>query len=78
MITLYELRATELGEPEWDWPYDKMRGFIIAAESEEEARSIAHANCGDEGSVWLEPTMTYCKLLTASKPGVVMSDFHAG
>lgn len=72
----------------WEPWFDKCFGFVICAETEEEARKIASLNGRDEirkdlyshieGDAWLNPKYSTCKLL---KPGdkaeVVMSDVHS-
>lgn len=64
----------------WDPWYDKAFGFVVSAATEEQARTLAQKNGGDERdgerSPWLNPAESTCKLLTpGSEPGVVMKDF---
>jgi len=61
--------------------YDCAYGFVIRAESEEQARQIANANGGNESTdtdkkishPWLDPEYSYCEILTAKgKAGIVL------
>lgn len=89
---LWILRPAEglaKGDDPWDPWYDKAFGFIVEAESEEQARGIAQLNAGDEkrgrqsmgrGSKTLEPWLdakysTCSELVPSGAPGVVMIDF---
>jgi hypothetical protein len=60
--------------------YDAAHGFIIRAETEEDARIIASENHGDEGpDCWLDVTRSDVReLLADGVPGVVMTDFCNG
>lgn len=60
--------------------YDCANGFVIEAETEQEARKIASDAHGDEGAnAWLDPKWTYCnELKPDGEPGIWMRDFHAG
>lgn len=74
----------------WEPWYDKSFGFVICADSEEEARQLAHANAGDENrgeflssktadtkQPWIDPKYSTCVELTpAHEKGVVIQDFH--
>jgi len=71
----------------WDPWYDKTFGFVVRAETEEEARAMAEEEGGDENRagyghrrfVWRDPALTTCEELTqAGEPGVVMKDFQNG
>jgi hypothetical protein len=68
------------GRPEWADPWDKARGFVVRAENEYQARSIAAARCGYEGrDAWLDPTASTCKELTPEgEAGLVLRDFLDG
>jgi hypothetical protein len=57
--------------------YDKAFGFVVAAETEADARQLANEDHGDEGAVWTDPAQTTCEELTADSAGIVMRDFHA-
>lgn len=85
MMNLYLLRPIE-GHPAWKPWYDKAFGFVIRAESAEQARAIAAGPSttgdwddtpGDEGSeAWLSPTSSTCELLSKfGRAGVIMRDF---
>jgi hypothetical protein len=79
----------EEGDNPWDPWYDKAFGFVVIAETEQDARIIAHENAGDENrgvflsqqtsktrEPWLDPKYTSCKVLVAgNKPGLVLRDF---
>jgi hypothetical protein len=44
----------------WDPWYDKVFGFVIRAETETEARNIAHTNAGDETEeIFLNERISY-------------------
>jgi hypothetical protein len=62
--------------------YDCYDGYVIAAPTEEEARSIASTRPADEGAeCWLAPTMVSCTHIGESldeEPGIFLADFHAG
>jgi hypothetical protein len=72
-MQLWLLQPVEIWEP---W-YDKAFGFVVRAESEDEARRFASAKEGDEGKdVWLDPTLTTCEPLVAGgEPGIILRDF---
>lgn len=81
------------GDDPWEPWFDKSFGFVICAETEQEARRIAHENAGDENrnvfcqkktsnttTPWLDPRYSTCKSLSAARdvaPGLVMQDFHS-
>ena len=83
------LPSEATADVDW-WPtYDSMYGFVVAAETEEEARELAQADGGDETnrfvgperSVWTNPAYTTCEVLDPfrySKPTIIISDFNAG
>lgn len=63
------------------WGYDCAYGFVVAAETEDEAREIAASKAGCEGAnTWRQPWNTVCEELRAEneKPGVILRDFVAG
>ena len=67
------------GHDEWGpWKpwYDKTFGFVVRAETEDEARLLASKQAGDEGHhAWMEPFESTCVELTADGPaGVVIQD----
>ena len=73
----------------WEPWFDKSFGFIVRAETEKEARQIAHKNQGDEGcgeflgrkiaesvSPWLDSKYSTCSVLTSEgKAEMIMQDF---
>ena len=75
----------ELNLPTKDdpWGYgwwDTARGFVVRAESEEQARELANAQAGEENSKgykpWLESKYTTCEELTyEGEPGIVIRDY---
>lgn len=72
----------------WEPWYDKVFGFVVRAESEEDARNFAHADAGAENrgeflrqvtantnSPWLDSKYSTCEPLSSDgEPGVVMQD----
>lgn len=65
------------------FPYDLYEGFVIRAETEDEARALAHqqtlGNEGEISGVWLDRTQTDCIELTPhGDPCVILSDYHYG
>lgn len=79
------------GDDPWEPWYDKAFGFVVRAETEEEARKFAHEQAGDENrgvflgskiadtnSPWLDAKYSTCTELTVEgEAGVVLQDFHA-
>lgn len=65
---------------DWEWPYDKVHGFVVRAHTEEDARQLVAEHCYDEGEgVWLDSEKTVCRHLKPSgKAEVVMVDSWAG
>ena len=75
----------------WEPWYDKAFGFVVRAETEEEARALAHAYAGEENSgtflgdkiadttnPWLDATYSTCvELRPAGSAEVVMMDFQS-
>jgi hypothetical protein len=60
----------------WDPWYDKAFGFVIRAETEERARSLANERCGDEKKVWTDPALATCvELLPHGAEEEIMRDF---
>lgn len=60
--------------------YDAAHGFVVRAESAEDAREIAAENCGDEGrDIWKDPARSTSQaLLHHGERGIVLTDFNAG
>ncbi len=63
------------------WTWDCAYGFMVRAETEEEARSMASAEAGDEGAdSWTDSNFSTCEAVSGAEgePGIVMTDFLAG
>jgi hypothetical protein len=59
--------------------YDEYIGFVIAAESEAEAREMAAYLPGDEGAeIWKTAPIRCIADVTGETPGVVLYSFNAG
>lgn len=58
----------------WEPWYDKVFGFVVRAESENDARIFASRDCGDEREdVWLDHKYSTCEELTsAGNVGVII------
>lgn len=93
-MKIWLLRPMEgLGKKDNPWEpwYDKAFGFVVRAETEEQAREFAHAGAGDENrgeflstktantnQPWKEAKYSICtELLPDGEAGVVMQDFCA-
>lgn len=70
----------------WEPWYDKAFGFVVRAETKEQARALAQAEGGDEINhpvyrgtpAWTDAKHSTCEELTANGSAeVVMQDFHA-
>ena len=72
----------------WEPWYDKAFGFVVRAETEEEARKMANEKGGDEigpaqidvyrtgGDPWLDPKYSSCAELTPEgKSEIIIKDF---
>ncbi len=69
----------------WEPWYDKAFGFVVRAETEDEAREFAHAAAGDENrsaktantsEPWKDAKYSTCtELMPDGDAGVVMQDF---
>jgi hypothetical protein len=84
-MRLYLLRPihNEKDDP-WEPWYDKAFGFVVRAENEEQARTMANDDSGDENgwkkemNVWLSPVYSTCNELTADgNLGIIIKDFHS-
>ena len=62
------------------WSWDMNYGFVIRAETEGEARTMAETQrSAEQKGVWLSSEYTVCEELVADGlPGVILADFHAG
>ena len=63
--------------------YDCARGFLVAANTPDEARRLASLRSGDEGDYyWLNPDQSVCVRIAPSSryddPQVLLRDFHNG
>ena len=86
-MKLWLLRPVEDLPPDhdknpWEPWYDKAFGFVVRAETEEEARGFAQRDSGDECGwrrekpTWLLPQWSTCTPLTEEgEAGVVIRDF---
>ena len=68
----------------WEPWFDKMVGAVVLAETEQQARQLAHEAAGDENSElenvnpWLDADYSSCVELTADgAAGVVIMDFYS-
>ncbi len=80
MNHLWILRPNRDAENDlWQPWYDKSFGFVVRAETEEDARAIASESAGDEGAdAWLKPEYSSCDSLeNDGDSGLVMQDFHS-
>lgn len=63
----------------WRRTYDCAYGFVVCAESEEQARQLAASYCGDEkAEAWLDSGFSTCEEVNPLKPCIILRDFHAG
>lgn len=79
-MNIYVLKPKDRkdGGGPWNPWYDKAFGFIVAASGPHQARILAASRCGDEGmDVWFDPKWTTCKILKASKQGIILRDYAA-
>jgi len=62
------------------WTWDCSNGFVVRASTEQEARSLAVTEAGDEGAdAWLDAKLTSCVVVNAKGPSeIVLRDFMAG
>lgn len=66
----------------WNTQYDKIYGFVVRAENQEEARKLAQGQCGSEGffkgqriAPWLTLLYTSCEeLRSEGEQGIVLMD----
>lgn len=82
-MKLWLLRAREdidIETSPWNSPYNKNFGFVIRAQTEEDARAVANGGAYDEnafGEVWLDSEFTNCdELLVDGLAGAIISDFY--
>jgi hypothetical protein len=86
---LRPIDGLEKNDNPWNPWYDRAFGFVVRANTEEEARALAHANAGDENrgefmvnktanteTPWLDAKYSTCiELLPEGDAEVVMKDF---
>ena len=74
------LKRTIKGDNPWESTWDCAYGFVVRAETEEQARQWASKAHGDEGEdAWLSEKYSSCIELEAEeKAGIVIQDFLAG
>lgn len=75
------------GENPWIPWYDKVFGFVVRAENEEEARKLADAQAGQENfphwngvqeHPWLNPQLSMCQpLINEGIAGVILRNYNA-
>lgn len=85
-MKLWLLKAREQTNAWKPW-YDKAFGFVVRAETEDQARAFAQKEGGDEVRdyragkevpAWTDPNLSTCEeLIAAGEPGVVLRDFAA-
>ena len=84
-MKLWILRPVE-GDALWEPWYDKAFGFVVRAETEEEARAFSQEEGGDEVSAWrsegkpawTNPSHSTCEPLDiGGEAGIIMKDFAA-
>lgn len=88
VMKLWLLRPVD-GDRHWEPWYDKAFGFVVRAETEEDARRHASDDEGDEGrdsykpgkhlaSPWLSGEHSTCvELMPDGESGVVLREFHS-
>ena len=88
---LMPIQGLSDGDNPWDPWFDKAHGFVVRAETESEARQLAHEPAGDENrgeflqqktantqQPWLDSRYSTCtERRPDGEPGVVLCDFHA-
>jgi hypothetical protein len=80
-MKLWILQPLETGKgTPWDPWYDKAFGFVVRAETEQQARELADGDAGDENRdkkhPWLDPKRSACEELTAKgDAALIMRDF---
>lgn len=82
-MAIWLIRPIDENGPDWKPWYDKCFGFVVSADTEQQARIIASRSgeTGDEGpDIWSDSlkTETFCLARESDyENGVVMVDFHA-
>lgn len=79
-MKIYLLRPNPDNDAAWKPWYDKAFGFVVRAESEEQARLFASEKGGEENefgkpSPWLDPRQSTCEEVTADgEAGLIIHD----
>lgn len=70
-------KDSERDNSAWDPWYDKAFGFVVRAETEQQARELAQEDCGDEGEqAWADQALSTCEPLSdQGSAGVIIRDF---
>jgi len=86
-MKLWLLRPHDRNHPRFD-DWDTYQGFVISAETPEQARRIAQESGGaethannytDRFPAWIDPAYSSCvELEPTAEPGIIISDFNAG
>ena len=74
------MRLWHLARYETDNPrHDETHGYVVRAETEQEAREIASKPRGDEGpAAWLDSRRSFCVPLEHDgEPGIILRDFYS-
>lgn len=79
---LYLLRAIATpSSPFYRISYDVHSGFVVRAETEDEARDFANKEVSNEREygLWLNPVFSTCVQLNPDgEPGVILKDYYEG
>lgn len=80
-MNIYHVVRTELGRSQMD--YDQLRGAVVVAHNEKDARWLTSGHHGDEGSAfWLLESLAEVQLIGTAAPdvkrGLVSGSFLAG
>ena len=73
--------AKDSGGSSWSAYWDAVFGFVVRAETEEQARSLVVGCGGNEemSNPWTDPLQSDCTVLTGDGEAmVIMRDFDAG
>jgi hypothetical protein len=84
MMKLWLLRPVD-GDELWEPWFDKTFGFVVRAETEEQARAIATTAAGNEDyagrlrtNAWVDSAHSSCIELTPDgESGIVIQDVHS-
>ena len=78
-MKLWLLRPINPYDGLWDPWFDKIFGFVVRAETEADARSLAAKQSSDEGEkAWIEAQFSTCtELRPDGEPEVIIWDMHS-